>query len=230
MHLIVRHNRRCHSIFDPGWTCRFERRSKSRVLANVSHICLISMIIPPPVPWIDQHSRLMQAKCQRYLRHLVSWEISSVHTPRPNVNRSKRRKRAVTRARCMEYRTRFRQHRANLALKMSPRHRLLKIICKPRKSFRGKGLSFQELSFASIYKSQLLPAVDPTDSGYVTLGALTQQVVAGGGTTSQATALYKSMDEDGDGVVSDQEVEDSIPDPFATTAFTSFVANTMTTF
>lgn len=86
-------------------------------------------------------------------------------------------------------------------------------------AMRAKGINASMVSFASIYKSELLATVDPSGTGTVSQSALEQQVEAGGGTQAQADALYKAMDANGDGVVSDQEFENSIPDPFTNTDF-----------
>lgn len=81
------------------------------------------------------------------------------------------------------------------------------------------GVTVSMVSLAGIYKNQILQTVDPTASGTVSESALAQQVVAGGGTSAQAENLYKAMDMNGDGTVSDQEFEDSIPDPFSNANF-----------
>lgn len=81
------------------------------------------------------------------------------------------------------------------------------------------GVTVKAVSFADIYKSQLLAAVDPSGSGTVTEASLEQQVEAGGGTQAEADTLYKAMDANGDGVVSDQEFENSIPDPYTNVNF-----------
>ncbi len=83
----------------------------------------------------------------------------------------------------------------------------------------GKGITASTTSFADVYQSQLLQSVDTGGSGTVTRGSLEQEVMSGGGTQAEADTLYKSMDEDGDGTVSDQEFKDSIPSPFSTPDF-----------
>jgi hypothetical protein len=82
-----------------------------------------------------------------------------------------------------------------------------------------EGVTVTTVSFADIYKNQILQAVDPNNTGTVSETALEQQVMAGGGTQAQADTLYKAMDMNGDGKVSDQEFEDSIPDPFSNADF-----------
>ncbi len=82
-----------------------------------------------------------------------------------------------------------------------------------------EGVTVTMVSFADIYKNQILQAVDPNNTGTVSETALEQQVMAGGGTQAQADTLYKAMDMNGDGKVSDQEFEDSIPDPFSNADF-----------
>lgn len=84
---------------------------------------------------------------------------------------------------------------------------------------KGHGLTVSTVSFADVYKDQLLQSVDPGDKGQVSESSLEQQVTAGGGTKAQADTLYQAMDENGDGSVSDQEFEDSIPNPFSTPDF-----------
>jgi hypothetical protein len=92
----------------------------------------------------------------------------------------------------------------------------------------GFGIKASTTSFADVYQSQLLQAVDPNGSGTVTEDSLEQQVTAGGGTKAEADTLYKAMDEDGDGKVSDQEFKDSIPSPFNTPDFgKEFIAQQM---
>ncbi len=84
---------------------------------------------------------------------------------------------------------------------------------------KGHGVTVSTVSFADVYNNQLLQAVDPGNKGQVSESSLEQQVTAGGGTKAEADTLYQAMDEDGNGSVSDQEFEDSIPDPFSTPDF-----------
>jgi hypothetical protein len=80
-------------------------------------------------------------------------------------------------------------------------------------SLEAKGISVQDVSFDSILKGQMISAIDPNNTGTVSAAALTNMVEAGGGTAAQAQTLYHAMDENGNGVVSDQEYADSIPVP-----------------
>jgi len=86
-------------------------------------------------------------------------------------------------------------------------------------ALRKAGVTVTTTSFADIYKGQLLSVVDPSGSGTVSESALEQQVEAGGGTQAQADTLYQAMDGNGAGLVTDQEFENSIPDPFANANF-----------
>lgn len=85
--------------------------------------------------------------------------------------------------------------------------------------FAKLGIAMTSGSFASLYKSEVENATDQNSDGVISLSELDQQVRAGGGTHAQANLLYAAMDENGDGSVSAQEFEDSLPNPFATPEF-----------
>jgi hypothetical protein len=80
-------------------------------------------------------------------------------------------------------------------------------------ALESRGITVKVFSFAQIYQAQVADAVDTNGGGTISQTALDRQVVAGGGTQAQANALYKAMDENGDGTVSKQEFADSIPVP-----------------
>ncbi|OAJ65342.1 EF-hand domain-containing protein [Paraburkholderia ginsengiterrae] len=85
--------------------------------------------------------------------------------------------------------------------------------------FAKKGMTLTYGSYVSLYKHEVMVETDKDGDGTISFSELKQQVVAGGGTNAQAIALYKAMDENGDGSVSAQEFEDSLPNPFATSEF-----------
>ena len=93
------------------------------------------------------------------------------------------------------------------------------------KDLADKGLTVKQVSFASLYKDKVLSAVDSDGDKTVSESELLQQVLSGGGSAAQATALYKAMDMDSDGTVTAKEFEDSIQNPFTTAEFEKKVAD-----
>jgi hypothetical protein len=83
----------------------------------------------------------------------------------------------------------------------------------------SKGITVQTVSFGSTLKSTLAQAADTNGDSTVSKAELTSAVLAGGGTAAQASQLYAQMDENGDGVVTDGEFQDSIPVPKTSQAF-----------
>jgi Ca2+-binding EF-hand superfamily protein len=76
-----------------------------------------------------------------------------------------------------------------------------------------KGIKTETFDFAQMYKDKILQGVDTDGNGTISQAELTRQVQAGGGTASQASALYKAMDMNHDGTLSAEEFENSIPVP-----------------
>jgi hypothetical protein len=71
----------------------------------------------------------------------------------------------------------------------------------------GKG------SFAQHFQAQIAKSTDADGDGKISKDELTKQVTAGGGTDTQAAALFKALDKNGDGTVTVDEMKDGIPVP-----------------
>lgn len=71
----------------------------------------------------------------------------------------------------------------------------------------GKG------SFAQQFQAQIAKTTDADGDGKISKGELAKQVTAGGGSDTQATALFKALDKNGDGTVTVDEMKDGIPVP-----------------
>ncbi|TDV05024.1 EF-hand domain-containing protein [Paraburkholderia caballeronis] len=94
---------------------------------------------------------------------------------------------------------------------------------------RAKGVDIETVSFGDLYKSQLASDVDQDGDGNVSLQELTEAVVAGGGSADSAQSLFSAMDADGNGVVTDAEFQNSVPNPFTTDRFTQFMQQELRT-
>ena len=79
----------------------------------------------------------------------------------------------------------------------------------------ARGITMSTVSFAGVLKSQMLAATDTDHNGTVSESEVEALATAGGATKSQADTLYAAMDMNGDGTVSAQEFEDSIPVPYS---------------
>jgi hypothetical protein len=87
-----------------------------------------------------------------------------------------------------------------------------------REKMRLSGLAAKhadgaKFSFAQHYQAQIANAADTDHNGTISHAELNRQVKASGGTSDQADAIYKAMDQNGDGKVSIDEFKNGIPVP-----------------
>ncbi|MEJ0004595.1 MAG: EF-hand domain-containing protein [Pararobbsia sp.] len=73
------------------------------------------------------------------------------------------------------------------------------------------GVSTSTSSFADIYKNQLLQDTDTHGDGVVSKAELERAVEAGDGTQAQADVMLKEMDQNHDGSVTGQRIQEQRP-------------------